>query len=108
MTPLVVMFAWVLWHDLSVYRAAELMPLAGPTYQVTSYDTNAECEAEQRAALVKEELPRVGPMTERLSRSEEPTSELQSRGHLVCRLLLEIKKRFQDTRVRSNQDGVCY
>src|SRR5437870_11407282 len=27
-------------------------------------------------------------------RSEEHTSELQSRGHLVCRLLLEKKKRF--------------
>src|SRR5690625_5552472 len=26
-----------------------------------------------------------------ISRSEEHTSELQSRGHLVCRLLLEIK-----------------
>src|SRR5690625_5557264 len=26
------------------------------------------------------------------TRSEEHTSELQSRGHLVCRLLLEIKK----------------
>src|SRR5439155_24256696 len=28
-------------------------------------------------------------------RSEEHTSELQSRGHLVCRLLLEKKKRAQ-------------
>src|SRR5690625_6813710 len=28
----------------------------------------------------------------RQSRSEEHTSELQSRGHLVCRLLLEKKK----------------
>src|SRR5690625_6006199 len=28
----------------------------------------------------------------RLSRSEEHTSELQSRGHLVCRLLLDKKK----------------
>src|SRR5437870_8315158 len=28
-------------------------------------------------------------------RSEEHTSELQSRGHLVCRLLLEKKKRRQ-------------
>src|SRR5437870_8316892 len=28
-----------------------------------------------------------------LMRSEEHTSELQSRGHLVCRLLLEKKKR---------------
>src|SRR5690625_5118510 len=30
--------------------------------------------------------------TEMLFRSEEHTSELQSRGHLVCRLLLEKKK----------------
>src|SRR5690625_6212752 len=29
------------------------------------------------------------------ARSEEHTSELQSRGHLVCRLLLENKKRNQ-------------
>src|SRR5439155_23571920 len=28
-----------------------------------------------------------------LARSEEHTSELQSRGHLVCRLLLEKKKK---------------
>src|SRR5690625_6491103 len=31
-----------------------------------------------------------------ISRSEEHTSELQSRGHLVCRLLLE-KKKHKDT-----------
>src|SRR5690625_6674563 len=29
----------------------------------------------------------------RIKRSEEHTSELQSRGHLVCRLLLEKKKK---------------
>src|SRR5690625_4074188 len=33
-----------------------------------------------------------GPITFILPRSEEHTSELQSRGHLVCRLLLEKKK----------------
>src|SRR2546429_6645360 len=32
------------------------------------------------------------PRTERFWRSEEHTSELQSRLHLVCRLLLEKKK----------------
>src|SRR5690625_5320494 len=32
------------------------------------------------------------PLIGALSRSEEHTSELQSRGHLVCRLLLEKKK----------------
>src|SRR5437870_9779073 len=31
-------------------------------------------------------------LRERVRRSEEHTSELQSRGHLVCRLLLEKKK----------------
>src|SRR6266508_1123717 len=31
-------------------------------------------------------------LRDRLGRSEEHTSELQSRGHLVCRLLLEKKK----------------
>src|SRR5690554_7628331 len=32
------------------------------------------------------------PATNKYSRSEEHTSELQSRPHLVCRLLLEKKK----------------
>src|SRR5439155_6204768 len=31
------------------------------------------------------------------ARSEEHTSELQSRGHLVCRLLLEKKNKFKHT-----------
>src|SRR5439155_16405477 len=31
------------------------------------------------------------------ARSEEHTSELQSRGHLVCRLLLEKKKKKKNT-----------
>src|SRR2546429_2629018 len=35
---------------------------------------------------------RCRPRPARLSRSEEHTSELQSRLHLVCRLLLEKKK----------------
>src|SRR2546422_7240430 len=41
---------------------------------------------------------RSAPMTggNRATRSEEHTSELQSRLHLVCRLLLEKKKRKSD------------
>src|SRR6266699_5488477 len=35
----------------------------------------------------------VGPQPHELLRSEEHTSELQSRPHLVCRLLLEKKKK---------------
>src|SRR5207253_7410186 len=37
--------------------------------------------------------PRGTKCPSRASRSEEHTSELQSRGHLVCRLLLEKKKK---------------
>src|SRR5579884_4378704 len=36
---------------------------------------------------------KVRAHSKRLRRSEEHTSELQSRGHLVCRLLLEKKKK---------------
>src|SRR5215208_8243502 len=36
-------------------------------------------------------------------RSEEHTSELQSRGQLVCRLLLEKKKREQETKMRKSK-----
>src|SRR3989442_5908128 len=35
-------------------------------------------------------------------RSEEHTSELQSRPHLVCRLLLEKKKKTKDNKVLSH------
>src|SRR5437660_2521981 len=38
-------------------------------------------------------------------RSEEHTSELQSRGHLVCRLLLEKKKKHINGKYSSPFDG---
>src|SRR5690554_2816043 len=40
---------------------------------------------------------------EQLARSEEHTSELQSRPHLVCRLLLEKKKKKKNSRQREDQ-----
>src|SRR5437870_10838973 len=40
-----------------------------------------------------DKLGRVAEAAWRVMRSEEHTSELQSRGHLVCRLLLEKKKK---------------
>src|SRR3989442_4007608 len=39
-------------------------------------------------------------------RSEEHTSELQSRPHLVCRLLLEKKKK-EPTQAGTGGEGVC-
>src|SRR2546422_4470882 len=46
-----------------------------------------DAPAEERALLEPRD-----PLAERDHRSEEHTSELQSRLHLVCRLLLEKKK----------------
>src|SRR5439155_26369506 len=43
-------------------------------------------------AVVQIRLSRGAVADVRFVRSEEHTSELQSRGHLVCRLLLEKKK----------------
>src|SRR5690625_6189830 len=39
-------------------------------------------------------------------RSEEHTSELQSRGHLVCRLLLEKKKESTDQQIQVEYERV--
>src|SRR5207253_8781068 len=47
------------------------------------------------------ELRRTAVVKHRNRRSEEHTSELQSRGHLVCRLLLEKKKK-KKTRAQQN------
>src|SRR5690625_6340500 len=45
---------------------------------------------------------RRGEVLHRPDRSEEHTSELQSRGHLVCRLLLEKKNKLLNIRQSSN------
>src|SRR5690625_6894224 len=57
------------------------------------------------ASATPSATPCVVPCS-RASRSEEHTSELQSRGHLVCRLLLEKKKKKNytpTTRVHTEQ-----
>src|SRR5258708_33504653 len=52
------------------------------------------------AGLEKDSIDDLLPMSKR--RSEEHTSELQSPDHLVCRLLLEKKKRKDNLRTLSN------
>src|SRR5690625_5645276 len=49
----------------------------------------------QTLALLHDDLESSHPelAQQYVDRSEEHTSELQSRGHLVCRLLLDINKR---------------
>src|SRR5690625_6712520 len=80
-------------QHLNVVRGAEYRSIVIlPTDQVAR--ASAEMVSELISPLawpitIADKLPHfVGP----LDRSEEHTSELQSRGHLVCSLLLEKKK----------------
>src|SRR5437870_7650534 len=50
---------------------------------------------------------RQRPLLQDVGRSEEHTSELQSRGHLVCRLLLEKKKKVRDPSGRFSRRRWC-
>src|SRR5439155_7028760 len=59
-----------------------------------------EQERAVRAARVGETGTRAPDGVRHDMRSEEHTSELQSRGHLVCRLLLEKKKKKKTTKIR--------
>jgi hypothetical protein len=47
--------ATVLWRDIGIYRASRPVRMAGPMYEVTSYETKAECEAAQQAAAMAKE-----------------------------------------------------
>src|SRR3712207_6915766 len=77
-----------------------------------SYCVDRDVDAEQRYSIVNVELrggldydlrslERHFYTTSACGRSEEHTSELQSRQYLVCRLLLEKKKKNIDERYRS-------
>src|SRR3989442_3619915 len=52
-------------------------------------------KCDSRFVLCASDRSRSGPII--FGRSEEHTSELQSRPHLVCRLLLEKKKNYSRT-----------
>src|SRR5690554_8154029 len=75
-------------YTLSLHDALPISHIAGHAQQ------HAEQEVAGQGAIVLVKV--VGqplPPLPRYPRSEEHTSELQSRPHLVCRLLLEKKKK---------------
>src|SRR5205814_8044128 len=60
------------------------------------------------AALIGEAIGRTATeeSVSSLFRSEEHTSELQSLRHLVCRLLLEKKKKYNLKIIKNNQNTI--
>src|SRR2546429_2123783 len=78
-------------YTLSLHDA---LPISGDARRRTCRPA-APCTATDRRPCSRRGIPRTG-------RSEEHTSELQSRLHLVCRLLLEKK----NSKVHSVADRV--
>src|SRR5207253_7784827 len=83
---------WQRWKRRASYSGAKLeFSFADVTGLLDIWSTRLEQGLKEGAASEHE--------LEILLRSEEHTSELQSRGHLVCRLLLEKKKEYDRMRI---------
>src|SRR5690625_102800 len=81
-----------------ITHAGEEATALGDEYVSTEHLLMAVARSESTAGEILRELGAgrdilAGALPAVRGRSEEHTSELQSRGHLVCRLLLEKKKR---------------
>src|SRR5690625_5497243 len=79
-------------YTLSLHDALPIFKVRKTRYQSINTAKNTLKGIECIYALYKHtKISTTGPG--QVLRSEEHTSELQSRGHLVCRLLLEKKKK---------------
>src|SRR5690348_17448742 len=90
--PYTTLFRSQLWRELLANRALSVGDLAG----MADLPLNTLRDAMN------------GRCPQRIQRSEEHTSELQSPVHLVCRLLLEKKKKKRHRSRRSVMDRVQY
>src|SRR3989449_5821747 len=77
-------------------------PPRSTLFPYTTLFRSCHAALEVRVAVVEHRhAQRAGAVRDADQRSEEHTSELQSRLHLVCRLLLEKKKMSSDRTARS-------
>src|SRR2546429_2728693 len=79
----------------SAARACRTRASASVVRKLASVTTGTSPEASRTASANDRRSGAVGAGACAARRSEEHTSELQSRLHLVCRLLLEKKKKNQ-------------
>src|SRR2546422_8891998 len=105
LTATIILRLLILSTDLRLFFFFFLMIRRPPRSTLFPYTTLFRSIVGYRAALL---LPasRVRGTDPRSRRSEEHTSELQSRLHLVCRLLLEKKKKKKKER-REQKDKNC-
>src|SRR5690625_6414272 len=93
----------ILWHWLIPCLVYPFMPRPPAKLTLFPYTTLFRSARIRGLPLCVHDLPADRTPHRRrhvpLARSEEHTSELQSRGQLVCRLLLEKKKTLKDYRI---------
>src|SRR2546422_7560007 len=82
-------------YTLSLHDA---LPISRAIVAATERPSAGEPVRSTRAARSGASRPTAWRSASDAMRSEEHTSELQSRLHLVCRLLLEKKKKIDDIR----------
>src|SRR5690554_7454974 len=97
--PYTTLFRSYSGFDLSDPKTSVSMTINGPAPMLLGYFMNAAidqaCEKYIKANGLEDEVRQMikSIFEAKGTRSEEHTSELQSRPHLVCRLLLEKKKK---------------
>src|SRR5437899_3720184 len=78
-------------------------PPRSTLFPYTTLFRSVRAAATEKMVVRSDSSKKSLPQSKRTSRrSEEHTSELQSLRHLVCRLLLEKKKKIQDERHEKN------
>src|SRR5437763_12247606 len=96
--PFFFVFLFFFFHDpatTQIYTLSlhDALPISASTTQYVSTSfTSSSCHGSTRR--------QAGSVTSATSRSEEHTSELQSPMYLVCRLLLEKKKKKSSVHMR--------
>src|SRR2546427_8598568 len=87
-------------HDaLPISETSDFTTLAERLNRMTDHLLDAQGQLVRSEKLAS--VGRLASFSERTSRSEEHTSELQSQSNLVCRLLLEKKKKIQNLNLQS-------
>src|SRR3712207_8175175 len=88
-------------YTLSLHDALPILTIVGPTEDSTRLNSVCPSSWAQTVMAAMSTQSRAAKPTSG-SRSEEHTSELQSRQYLVCRLLLEKKKTNKDSQALHN------
>src|SRR3712207_7183995 len=77
----------------TLFRSGHRSPRKGKTSRNSAAETTLPISGQTFPALRMKDRPPPNCLQVKNHRSEEHTSELQSRQYLVCRLLLEKKKK---------------